>query len=617
LKLLELAEDYYPGKLQGYFNERIFVYANVPYRIKGYDQLLENPKDTIDFDHSTDEKIAERWTKLGADAALLTDIKGNIHEVTFTEKILATLLAKMSNFIPEAGIWMNTQRPEWNDANNALVGNGVSMVTLYYLIRFLKFMDRLYSGTEQEYADISTELYEFLNAVTDVLERNKDLLEGPISDKDRKTILDGLGKSGSEYRSKVYSNSFTGTRERIHINEIKNLSGLCLAYAEHTLKANRRPDHLYHAYNLMTVKGSDEVEVSHLDVMLEGQVAVLSSGHLPASETLTLLDALRNSALYRKDQNSYLLYPEKELPGFLDRNNIPSSEIAKLNLLTKLIEDGNTQIIEQDDKGGYHFNGSFNNARFLKKALDQLSDGPYDDLVNTEKSLVLSIYEGVFNHKAFTGRSGTFYGYEGLGSIYWHMVSKLLLAVQECCLDAIQNGADDEITNPLIEHYYEINEGIGVHKPPSLYGAYPTDPYSHTPKNKGAQQPGMTGQVKEDLLCRLGELGVNVVEGKLSLQPSILKKSEFLSESKTFTYVDYQSKWQEMELEKNSIAFTCCQVPIVYKISDEERITVTWKDGSEREIEGLTLGLSESLKVYQRNGEIRQITVQLQQGRLI
>ena len=34
---------------------------------------------------------------------------------------------------------MNTQRPEWNDANNALVGNGVSMVTLCYLRRFLVY----------------------------------------------------------------------------------------------------------------------------------------------------------------------------------------------------------------------------------------------------------------------------------------------------------------------------------------------------------------------------------------------------------------------------------------------------------------------------------------------
>jgi hypothetical protein len=48
--------------------------------------------------------------------------------------ILATVLAKMSNFIPEGGIWMNTQRPEWNDANNALVGNGVPWLP-YVILR--------------------------------------------------------------------------------------------------------------------------------------------------------------------------------------------------------------------------------------------------------------------------------------------------------------------------------------------------------------------------------------------------------------------------------------------------------------------------------------------------
>ena len=60
----------------------------------------------------------------------------------------------------------------------------------------------------------------------------------------------------------------------------------------------------------------------------------------------------------------------------------------------------------------------------------------------------------------------------------------------------------------FFDHYFEINAGIGAHKSPELYGAFPTDPYSHTPGGKGAQQPGMTGQVKEDILCRFGELGV-------------------------------------------------------------------------------------------------------------
>lgn len=59
-------------------------------------------------------------------------------------------------------------------------------------------------------------------------------------------------------------------------------------------------------------------------------------------------------------------------------------------------------------------------------------------MVATDSDAVLQIFEDVFNHKAFTGRSGTFYGYEGLGSIYWHMVSKLHLAVMEVINNAIE-----------------------------------------------------------------------------------------------------------------------------------------------------------------------------------
>ena len=105
----------------------------------------------------------------------------------------------------------------------------------------------------------------------------------------------------------------------------------------------------------------------------------------------------------------------------------------------------------------------------------------------------------LFDHQSFTGRSGTFYKYEGLGCIYWHMVSKLLLAVAEVGARAEENNESAAIRKRLTGHYYAIHEGIGAHKSPYIYGAFPTDPYSHTPGNMGVQQPGMSGQVKEDI----------------------------------------------------------------------------------------------------------------------
>ena len=240
----------------------------------------------------------------------------------------------------------------------------------------------------------------------------------------------------------------------------------------------------------MTVESSKKVSVAYLSEMLEGQVAVLSSGYLSSKAALAVLDGLKNSKLFREDQYSYILYPNKNLPGFIAKNRITDQQVASSKLLKKLVVDDNTQIIEKDVKGHYHFNGNFRNANDLSKALTELSGTSYAKAAKKDSNLVLRIFEEVFNHKAFTGRSGTFFGYEGLGSIYWHMVSKLLLAVQECCLKAVEDKESEEVIGRLLEHYYEINAGIGVHKSPQLYGAFPTDPYSHTPAGRGAQQPG-------------------------------------------------------------------------------------------------------------------------------
>lgn len=608
LKFLEFLQQHQPNRLSNMWNQPLFVYANVPYRIKPYADLLRNPKDTIVFDHESDGTIRQRRDEMGADGALLTNQAGDIHQVNFMEKILATVLAKLSNFIPEGGIWMNTQRPEWNDANNALVGNGVSMVTLYYLRRFLNFFQQSLEHSSATEFSLSAELAAFFNQVRDALTQNKGLINGPIGDRDRKVVLDALGQAGGEYRSRIYEKPFTGEMQAIGREELLSFLETTLVYLDHSIAANRREEDLYHAYNLMTVHEGG-VRIDYLNEMLEGQVAVLSSGYLKPDEVLTVLDGMKGSKLFRPDQYSYLLYPNKELAGFLERNNIPAGSIASSSLLTLMVAKGNRAIVEQDVRGDYHFNGNFRNANDLAKGLDALADTEFAGLASQERGLVLGIFEKVFNHKAFTGRSGTFYGYEGLGSIYWHMVSKLLLAVNECCLEAMETGADAETVGRLLEHYYEIQAGIGVHKSPELYGAFPTDAYSHTPGGKGAQQPGMTGQVKEDILSRMGELGIKVANGCLHFEPTLLRRSEFLSGPRTFDYINLQGEEQQLELPSNSLAFTYCQVPIIYHLSEEGALTVSWSDGKQAQSAEPVLDEATSRELFSRTGAISQVEV--------
>ena len=149
-------------------------------------------------------------------------------------------------------------------------------------------------------------------------------------------------------------------------------------------------------------------------------------------------------------------------------------------------------------RGGLRFRPEATNADALAALLAET------DLADADRAAVQRVYEEVFRHRSFTGRSGSMYGYEGIGSVYWHMVAKLLLAVQEAYWSAVDQGAAPDVAEQLVHAYRRIRSGLGFRKEPGVYGAFPTDCYSHTPSHAGAQQPGMTGQVKEEVLTRFG-----------------------------------------------------------------------------------------------------------------
>ena len=155
LKLLELSQQYQPSELAGLLDRKLFVYADVPYRIMPYRTMLNDPRETVKYDKRYARQVDDRVLKMGADGRLVT-CSGEIHRVNLLEKLLVMTLVKLGNLVPGGGIWMNTQRPEWNDANNALVGYGLSMVTLCYLRRFLVFLSELLS--ENQFAEYAVSL---------------------------------------------------------------------------------------------------------------------------------------------------------------------------------------------------------------------------------------------------------------------------------------------------------------------------------------------------------------------------------------------------------------------------------------------------------------------------
>jgi hypothetical protein len=296
----------------------------VPYRIAPYEAMLDDPYDTIEFDDELDRRIAAAVAAEGTDARLLKDADGAIVHVSMAEKLLLLLLVKLANLVPEGGIWMNTQRPEWNDANNALVGKGLSVVTTAYLYRSVVFLQELLAGRDLV---VSRELQVFFDAVLAGLRAHEPALAGAFDDRRRRAFMDTVGAAGSDYRQALYERGLDGARSELDAASLAGFLELARAYLEHTLRANRRADALYHAYNVLAL-GAGRATVRHLDEMLEGQVALLSSGLLSADEALELLASLRRSRLYRADQHSYLLYPDRDVPGFLAKNTVPRERLA-------------------------------------------------------------------------------------------------------------------------------------------------------------------------------------------------------------------------------------------------------------------------------------------------
>ena len=363
--------------------------------------------------------------------------------------------------------------------------------------------------------------------------------------------------------------------------------------------------------------GDDRVTVDPLYLMLEGQVAVLSSGALSAEDAAAITDALFSSEVYRDDQHSFMLYPNRDLPGFLARNRVADEQALAIPLLQQMLDERDGRVLLRDDAGCIRFNADFSNAADVEATLDDIGDD-YEANDETARRSILGLYEDTFNHRAFTGRSGTMFGFEGLGSVYWHMVAKLLLAVQENFFDALDQHSRPTIVRKLGELYYRIRSGIGFNKSPSDYGAFPTDPYSHTPKHSGARQPGMTGQVKEEILTRFGELGIRVRQGAFSIVPSLLRRQEFSTQAHPFRYLDVHNRWRTLTLPANSLGFTWCQIPFVYVLDDaaHSSIVAEHDDGKFLQFTELRVSASTAAELFRRSGHIRQITVTIRSDQL-
>jgi len=115
-------------------------------------------------------------------------------------------------------------------------------------------------------------------------------------------------------------------------------------------------------------------------------------------------------------------------------------------------------------------------------------------------------------------------------------------------------------------------------------------------------------------LTRTGELGIKIKDGKLEFNPEILQRNEFLTESQDVTFILIDGLEKIISLEANSLAFSICQVPVIYKIGTSTHIKIHFTNESFEHAESFTLSEGNSEKVFQRTGEISSIELTLQES---
>lgn len=624
LRLVEALNAHNPKVLEQWLDMPIFVFANVPYRIKSLEALFENPRSTIEFDAELSQQLRKKGLEEGHDGLLLKHRNDQTHKATLCEKLLIPALVKLSNFVPGGGIWMNTERPEWNDANNALVGNGLSMVTAGHLLRYLRFCRKLWSTDDPDKTvTVSEPVFELFESLLNIFDQSVEVAKACTEDDaERAKTTRALGIAGQNYRESIYALNFTKAAS-LPLQNLLRLHEKAETWLEISLRAAERPDGLIDSYKLMSYTDPYQaISVNRLYEMLEGQVSALSAEYLSSEQALALVDKMFDSKLYTPDRNSFLLYPDRKLSNFIDKGLIPKESIESSKLLQRFIRDHNADLVKVDLYGNVRFVAPLESLEALNRQLESLSkDHELAPLVEKEAPLIRSIYEEVFSHHSFTGRSGGMFSFEGLGCIYWHQVSKLMLAVQECFFrESEAQEPDPKLQKALGERYYKIREGIGFNKTAEAFGAFPNDPYSHTPAHAGAQQPGMTGQVKEEIITRFGELGIRVREGTLRINPQLLRREEFAKQTRTFEVIHTDNSTESISIQANELAFTYCQVPFIYRLDKAAKVI---------KIEPRTVGdetTSDSYTelpeaIYQqialRKGQIRRVMITIPEAILL
>jgi hypothetical protein len=100
-----------------------------------------------------------------------------------------------------------------------------------------------------------------------------------------------------------------------------------------------------------------------------------------------------------------------------------------------------------------------------------------------------------------------------------------------------------------------------------------------------------------------------VEAGAISFGPVLLEKRELLKDASEFHYLDIDGQRKTAVVPAGGLAFTFCQVPVIYAPGKSKKLEIASSDGRSDSMDGHGLGVDLSRHVFLRDGQVERITV--------
>ena len=472
---------------------------------------------------------------------------------------------------------MNTQRPEWNDANNALVGDGVSVVTLCYLRRYLALPGRPPGAQRRHGAGASRPRWPPGSArSTSTLTQEADAPgeRTHLDRRDRKRLMDAPGRRLLRLPRAGLRGRILGTdRPRGRRGRRSVPHGPALGRPQPSPPTGAT-DGLYHAYNLLEI-GDGGAAASHRppagDARRPGRRAQLRRARL-RPRALEILERLFASDLYRPDQRSFMLYPERELPGLPGQERGSRAGAAGDSPVARSAGGRRDRRCSPGmPTACVRFHGDLAQRRRPGRGagprwrrttglVGRASPG------TAEPSSICSRRSS--SHRSYTGPLGDHVRLRGAGL---HLLAH---GRQAAAGRAGSRPARRTRRTPAAAAGGPGAACTSASAPDSAtrrsvaeYGAFPTDPYSHTPARRRRQAAGhdRSGEGRDphpaSASSASGSRAARSASGRLCCGAD-----EFLEQPAEFPLLRIDGRrTRPSTCPAGSLAFTCCQVPVIFR----------------------------------------------------